>query len=108
MIALLLVMVILPLLVSNYLLSLIIQILIAVIGAVGLNILTGFTGQISLGHGAFIGIGAYTSGILTLKLGLPFWIALPCAGLMAAFVGMFVGIPSLRLKGLYLAIATLA
>lgn len=93
---------------SSYTLSLMTQILIAVIGAVGLNILTGFTGQISLGHGAFIGIGAYTSGILTIKLGLPFWIALPCAGLMAAFIGMFVGIPSLRLKGLYLAIATLA
>lgn len=106
--AFLLLMLILPLLVSNYILSLMIQILIAVIGAVGLNILTGFTGQISLGHGAFIGIGAYTSGILTLKLGLPFWIALPCGGLMAAFIGMFVGIPSLRLKGLYLAIATLA
>ncbi|MDH3258367.1 MAG: branched-chain amino acid ABC transporter permease [Deltaproteobacteria bacterium] len=106
--AFLLFMLALPFLVSNYQLSLMTQILIAVIGAVGLNILTGFTGQISLGHGAFIGIGAYTSGILTVKLGMPFWIALPCGGLMAAFIGMFVGIPSLRLKGLYLAIATLA
>lgn len=106
--ALLILMIIFPLVSTSYHLSLMIQILIAVIGAVGINILTGFTGQISLGHGAFIGIGAYTSGILTTKLGAPFWLALPCAGLMAAFIGMFVGIPSLRLKGLYLAIATLA
>ncbi len=105
---LLLLLILFPFVASNYMLSILIQILIAVIGAVGLNILTGFTGQISLGHGAFIGIGAYTSGIITTKLGLPFWLALPCGGLMAAFIGMFVGIPSLRLKGLYLAIATLA
>ncbi len=101
-------MIVLPFISTNYILSLVIQILIAVIGSVGLNLLTGFTGQISLGHGAFLGVGAYTSGIITVKLGLPFWLALPCAGLMAALIGMFVGIPSLRLKGLYLAIATLA
>ncbi len=104
----LILLIVFPFISSNYMLSILLQILIAVIGAVGLNILTGFTGQISLGHGAFIGIGAYTSGIITTKLGLPFWIALPFGGIMAAFIGMFVGIPSLRLKGLYLAIATLA
>ena len=81
---------------------------IYIIGAHGLNILTGFTGQISLGHGAFMGVGAYASAIFTLKVGLPFWIALPMAGLVTAIVGMFFGIPSLRLKGLYLAIATMA
>ncbi|RMG61362.1 MAG: branched-chain amino acid ABC transporter permease [Deltaproteobacteria bacterium] len=101
-------MLVFPFVATNYLLSLMIQILIAVIGAVGLNLLTGFTGQISLGHGAFLGVGAYTTGVLTTKLGVPFWVSLPAAGLMAAFIGMFVGIPSLRLKGLYLAIATLA
>ncbi len=81
---------------------------IYIIGAHGLNILTGFTGQISLGHGAFMGVGAYASAIFTLKAGLPFWVALPLAGLVAALVGMVFGIPSLRLKGLYLAIATMA
>lgn len=81
---------------------------IAIIGALGLNILTGFTGQISLGHAAFIAIGAYTSGILTTKLGMPFWFTIPIAGLVSAFAGLIVGIPSLRLKGLYLAITTMA
>ena len=81
---------------------------IYIIGAHGLNILTGFTGQISLGHGAFMGVGAYASAILTVKAGVPFWIALPLAGLITAMVGMVFGIPSLRLKGLYLAIATMA
>jgi len=81
---------------------------IYIIGAHGLNVLTGFTGQISLGHGAFMGVGAYASAILTIKAGVPFWIALPLAGLITAFVGMVFGIPSLRLKGLYLAIATMA
>jgi branched-chain amino acid transport system permease protein len=81
---------------------------IYIIGAHGLNILTGFTGQISLGHGAFMGVGAYSSAILTIKLGIPFWVALPMAGLITALVGMVFGIPSLRLKGLYLAIATMA
>lgn len=81
---------------------------IYIIGAHGLNILTGFTGQISLGHGAFMGVGAYASAILTVKAGIPFWIALPLAGLITALIGMVFGIPSLRLKGLYLAIATMA
>jgi branched-chain amino acid transport system permease protein len=81
---------------------------IYIIGAQGLNLLTGYTGQISLGHGAFMGVGAYASAILTMKLGVPFWFALPLSGLVAAAVGMFFGIPSLRLKGLYLAIATMA
>lgn len=81
---------------------------IAAIGAVGLNILTGFTGQISIGQGAFLGVGAYTAAILTAKAGVSFWIALPVAGLVTAAVGAVFGIPSLRLKGLYLAIATLA
>lgn len=97
-----------PLFVSPYYVSVANLIAIAVIGALGLNILTGFTGQISIGHGAFMGVGAYTVGVLTTKLGLSFWVALPLAGLMAALVGAVFGIPSLRLKGLYLAIATLA
>ncbi len=97
-----------PLFLDNYTLYVCNMIGIAIIGALGLNILTGFTGQISLGHGAFLGIGAYTSAYLVMDLGMPFFIALPCAGLITAMFGMVFGIPSLRLKGLYLAIATLA
>ena len=80
----------------------------AIIAAVGLNLLTGFTGQISLGHAAFVGVGAYTSAILVTRLGFSFWLSIPFAGLVAAFAGMIIGIPSLRVKGLYLCIATLA
>ncbi|KIX12390.1 branched-chain amino acid ABC transporter permease [Dethiosulfatarculus sandiegensis] len=82
-------------------------IFIYIVGAHGLNLLTGYTGQISLGHGAFMGVGAYTAGILA-NMGWPFWLCLPMAGLMTAAVGMIFGLPSLRLRGLYLAIATLA
>jgi len=78
------------------------------IGAVGLTLLTGFTGQISLGHAAFMAIGAYSSAIFTRGGHLPFLIALPLGGLVSFAFGMGVGLPSLRIKGLYLAIATLA
>ncbi|MCF6249151.1 MAG: branched-chain amino acid ABC transporter permease, partial [Desulfobacula sp.] len=81
---------------------------ITIIGAVGLNILTGFAGQISLGHAAFIGVGGYTAAILATRFNVPFLICLPLSGLMAAFFGIVVGGPSLRLKGLYLCIATLS
>ncbi|ADU63846.1 MAG: branched-chain amino acid ABC transporter permease [Pseudodesulfovibrio sp.] len=82
-------------------------IFISVIGAVGLNLLTGVCGQISLGHGAFIGVGAYAAGQCSLH-GVPFPMAILAGGLITAMVGMVFGIPSLRLKGIYLAIATLA
>ncbi len=78
------------------------------IGACGLALLTGFTGQISLGHAAFMAIGAYASAIFTQSVHLPFLLALPLAGLTAFVFGTVVGLPSLRIKGLYLAIATLA
>jgi branched-chain amino acid transport system permease protein len=100
--------VIVPLTLHDYYLSILNLIFIAVVGALGLNILVGYTGQISLGHGAFMSVGAYTAANLAVKLGLPFWLTLPAGGLMAAFIGVLVGIPSLRIKGLYLAIATLA
>ncbi|HYM73184.1 MAG TPA: branched-chain amino acid ABC transporter permease, partial [Stellaceae bacterium] len=80
----------------------------AVIGAIGLNILVGYTDQVSIGHGAFMSVGAYTAAKLVVLLHAPFWVALPAGGLMAALVGAVVGIPSLRIKGIYLAIATLA
>jgi len=98
----------LPFLLKGEYLWVALQIIIAAIGAVGLNILTGFTGQISLGQGAFLGVGAYTSAYITAKMGLSFWIGIPAAGIVTAMAGMVFGIPSLRLKGLYLAIATLA
>ncbi|NPA27362.1 MAG: branched-chain amino acid ABC transporter permease [Chloroflexi bacterium] len=84
------------------------QIGIATIGAIGLNILVGYTGQISLGQGAFMAVGAYTAGILTARMGVPWWLTIPIAALVTAAVGALFGIPSLRMKGLYLAIATLA
>lgn len=81
---------------------------IATIGSLGLNLLTGFTGQISIGHAGFLAIGAYSSAILTSKCGFPFLLALPAAGAITTLAGLLVGIPSLRLKGLYLAITTFA
>ncbi|OLC28290.1 MAG: hypothetical protein AUH31_09695 [Armatimonadetes bacterium 13_1_40CM_64_14] len=78
------------------------------IGACGLTLLTGFTGQISLGHAAFMAIGAYASALLTQGWRLPFILALPLATTITFVCGIVVGLPSLRIKGLYLAIATLA
>ncbi len=75
--------------------------------AVGLNLLLGYTGQISIGHAAFLAIGAFTSALLVMKLGINFWIAVPLAGLVSAVIGMILGLPALRLHGHYLAIATL-
>jgi len=100
--------VVVPLLLGEYYLSIVNLSLIAVVGALGLNILVGYTGQISVGHAAFMSVGAYTAANLAVHLDLPFWVTLPAGGLMAALVGAIVGIPSLRIKGLYLAIATLA
>ncbi len=97
-----------PFISSPYLLYVINVTGITAIAALGLNILVGFTGQISLGHGAFFGVGAYAGAILATTVGLPFWVAVPAAGLVTAIVGMIFGIPSGRLKGLYLTIATLA
>ena len=97
-----------PFFASPYWLNLANQIALATIGAIGLNILVGYTGQISLGQGAFMAVGAYGSGLLTARLGVPFWASIPIAALLAAAVGIVFGLPSLRLKGLYLAIATLA
>ena len=100
--------VILPLSVDEYYLSIVNLVSIAVIGALGLNILVGYTGQISIGHGAFMSVGAYTAANFAVRLGWPWAIDLLLGGLMAALVGAIVGSPSLRIKGLYLAIATLA
>lgn len=80
---------------------------IFIIAALGLNLITGVTGQLSFGHAAFLAIGAYGSAILTAKFGVPFYLALLAGGLMAAMFGVVVGFPALRLSGDYLGIATL-
>ncbi len=100
--------VIVPLALGDYYISIINLVLIAVVGALGLNILVGYTGQISIGHGAFMSVGAYTAANLVIHLHAPFWVTIPAGGIMAALIGAVVGIPSLRIKGIYLAIATLA
>ncbi len=100
--------VVIPLISSPYLLYVINHVGIAAISAIGLNILIGYTGQISLGHGAFFGVGAYGAAILATAVGLPFWLSVIGGGVITALVGMIFGIPSARLKHLYLTIATLA
>jgi branched-chain amino acid transport system permease protein len=97
-----------PLFASDYVLAVLDLILVAVVGAVGLNLLTGNTGLISIGQGGFMAVGAYTSANLIVRAHAPFWIALPAAGAVTALIGTMVGIPSLRIRGLYLTIATLA
>jgi branched-chain amino acid transport system permease protein len=97
-----------PLFASSYWLDVLNRIGIAIIGALGLNVLIGYTGQISIGHAAFLAVGAYTTAVLEAKVGLPFYLAIPGAALVTAVFGLLFGLPSLRLKGLYLAIATLA
>jgi branched-chain amino acid transport system permease protein len=99
---------ILPFAVSGYRLSQFSPVLIYAIAMLGLNILTGFNGQISLGHGAFYGIGACTTAILLDKTGIPYWATVPIAGAICLSAGFLFGLPALRLEGLYLALATFA
>ncbi len=97
-----------PLIMDKFWLSLLIQIGYLGIAALGLNILVGFTGQISIGHAAFFGFGAFSSAWLSNELHVPVFFAIPLAALMTTVVGLIFGLPAARLKGLYLAIATLA
>jgi branched-chain amino acid transport system permease protein len=97
-----------PLYFSNYWLGVCNLIGITLIAAIGLNILVGYCGQLSIGHAGFIAVGAYTAAILTNRLELPFLVGLICAGLTAGFIGLIFGIPSVRVKGFYLAITTIA
>src|ERR687888_2610001 len=99
---------VIPLTLHEYYLSIANLVWISVIGALGLNILVGYTGQVSIGHGAFMSVGAYTAANFATRLDAPWPVNLVAGGLMAALVGAVVGVPSLRIKGLYLAIATLA
>jgi branched-chain amino acid transport system permease protein len=98
----------LPFLVSNYRTFQFTLVLVYAIALLGLNVLTGYNGQISLGHGAFYAIGAYTAAILMDKLGAPYWATLPAAGAVCLVAGFLFGLPALRLEGLYLALATFA
>jgi branched-chain amino acid transport system permease protein len=82
--------------------------LIAIMGAVALNLLVGYTGLLSMGHAAFLALGAFGGGLLGVKAGLPFWLTAVLSGCMGAAVGTVVGLPSLRLRGLYLLLSTLA
>jgi branched-chain amino acid transport system permease protein len=99
---------ILPLVSSKYALNFINITGIFIIGAIGLNIVTGFTGLISLGHAVFMGLGAYATVLLMTKLNLSFFIAFPLGALIAAFLALIPGFTCLRIKGFYLAISTLA
>lgn len=97
-----------PLYLSNYWLGVANIIGITIIAVAGLNILIGYCGQLSIGHAGFMAVGAYTTAILTGKLGFPFLAGLICSGLSAGLIGLIFGLPSVRVKGFYLAITTIA
>jgi len=97
-----------PLYFNNYWLGVSNLIGITIIAALGLSILVGYCGQLSIGHAGFIAVGAYTAAILTNRLELPFLVGLICAGFTAGIIGLIFGIPSVRVKGFYLAITTIA
>ena len=92
---------------GSYYMYLVSLCLVNIIVAVGLNLLTGNAGQISVCHSSFVAIGAYGTTYLVTKLGLSFWVALPLGGLIAALFGLALGFPALRLRGFYLAVVTL-
>ena len=100
--------VLLPFLVKNYRVFQFNLVLVYAVAILGLNILTGFNGQISLGHGAFYAFGAYTAAVMMDKMGAPYWSTLPVAALVCFSFGFLVGFPALRLAGHYLALATFA
>lgn len=98
----------LPFVVSNYRVFQFTLALVYAIALLGLNMLTGYNGQISLGHGAFYAIGAYVAAILMDKFGVPYWLTIPAAGAVCLVAGFLFGLPALRLEGLYLSLATFA
>jgi branched-chain amino acid transport system permease protein len=97
-----------PFVASSFLLDLANQFFLASIGAVALMLLTGYAGQVSLGHAGLLAAGAFTVGILFKEAAAPFWVTLPAAAVVGAVLGVVFGLPSLRLRGLYLAVSTLA
>jgi len=98
----------LPLFTGTYMLTIVITTMSIIIAALGIQIMTGYCGQLSVGHSAFVAVGAYTSALLVAQTGLSFWIAVPIAGIAAGLIGLIVGLTSIRLKGFYLIISTLA
>jgi branched-chain amino acid transport system permease protein len=98
----------LPLVLSDYRVFQLTLVMVYAIALLGLNMLTGYNGQVSLGHGAFYAIGAYCAAILMDKWGVPYWATLPVAGAVCLVAGFLFGLPALRLEGLYLALATFA
>lgn len=99
---------VLPFVLSSYRTFQCTLVLVYAIALLGLNILTGYNGQISLGHGAFYAIGAYAAAILMDRFGVPYWATVPVAGALCLVVGFLFGLPALRLEGHYLALATFA
>ena len=99
---------VLPFMVSNYRVFQLTLTLVYAIALLGLNMLTGYNGQISLGHGAFYAIGAYVAAILMDKFGVLYWLTIPAAGAVCLVAGFLFGLPALRLEGVYLALATFA
>jgi len=97
-----------PFFASPFALDLACQVFLASIGALSLMLLTGYAGQISLGHAGLIAAGAFTTGILTQEIHAPFWLTLPASAITGIVLGLIFGLPSLRLRGLYLAVSTLA
>jgi branched-chain amino acid transport system permease protein len=99
---------VLPFALSNYHVFQATMVIVYAIALLGLNLLIGYNGQISLGHGAFFAIGAYTTAILVAKTGMPYWATVPLAGAICLVAGFLFGLPALRLEGLYLALPTFA
>ena len=95
-------------LISNFTFLQLSLVIVYAIAVLGLNLLTGFNGQISLGHGAFYAVGAYTAAVLMEHLNMPYWLTLPCAAIVCFVVGYLFGLPALKLEGHYLALATFA
>jgi len=105
---LLAILMILPLVIkSDYLVHILITVGLYVVLSLSLNLVSGFTGQLSIGHAAFYGIGAYVTALLMLRLNMPYWATIPIAGMITAMFGLILGLPTLRLQGDYLAIVTL-
>lgn len=100
--------VLLPWLVGPRLVAMATVMLITAVVVVGLQINTGYAGQVNLGQAAFMGVGAYTTGVLAIKLGLPFWLSIPLGGVAAAAFGFIFGLSAVRIKGFYLALTTIA
>src|SRR5215204_7629426 len=97
-----------PFFASPFHLDLACQVFLAAVGSLSLMLLTGYAGQISLGHAGLLAAGAFTAGILFREVSAPFWITLPAAAVVGGILGVVFGLPSLRLRGLYLAVSTLA